>query len=444
MLRFAGMSRSVTLLSSCVLLLAGMARAADPEADAETRTDPYELLDHMGQALMLIEREYYEPADQETLLKGAVRGMVAELDPHSDYFSREDRAVFEGSTSGRFGGIGVEVEFKSGEVIVIAPVEGSPADRAKIRPGDRIIALDKKPITALSPHELVKRMRGKIGSTLHLTVKSKKGGALREVDLVREEISVESVRGQLMDGGIAYLRIKAFQDGTHKEFLRELGRLRAKTPDLSGVILDLRNNPGGLVREAAALADEFLTRGNIYSTRHRGRTLSVMNASRGGALTRGPVVVLINEFSASAAELVAGALRDSGRARLVGAQTFGKGSVQTLLPLGYGGALKLTTALYFTPGGQTTQAKGVSPHIPVDPGYDEETSSLIVRESDLSGHLKAQGQTEPALGPARGIPPTNDALHLGVARTTPQNPLGGPDLALAVAYETVLSLEKSE
>lgn len=410
------------------------------------QTDPYELLDQLGQALSVVEREYHEPPDQSKLLSGALTGMVSELDPHSAFFDRRHLELFEGSTTGRFGGIGVEVEFADGEIIVIAPVEGSPADRAGIQPGDRIVALDGVPLGETKPNDIVLRMRGEIGSELRLSVRGEKSRTIREVVLIREQIAVASVRATLMKGGVAYLRIKAFQDGTHTELLKELGRLRRDAGQLNGVILDLRNNPGGLVREAAAVGDEFLTGGVIFSTRHRGKTLRVERARRGGAFARGALVVLVNEYSASAAELVAGALRDHGRARLVGAHTFGKGSVQTVLPLGHGGALKLTTALYYTPSGETVQAKGIAPHVAIDPGYVAGTLKAL-RESDLDGHLDGSDPASAPPGSARqaleGAPPTTRELHLGVARKVPSDPTSSADLALRTAYRMVLGFPPS-
>jgi carboxyl-terminal processing protease len=256
------------------------------------------------------------------------------------------------------------------------------------------------------------------------------------VIITREEISVASVRAEYLNDQIAYFRIKAFQEGTHRELLEAFGALRTSGGEPMGVILDLRNNPGGLVREATAVADEFLSSGTIYSTRHREKILKVEKARRGGAWVKGAVVVLINEFSASAAELVAGALKDSGRAHLVGARTFGKGSVQTLLNLGHGGALKLTTALYYTPSGRTTQATGVTPHLAVDPGYVSGPMFRVLKESDLDGHVLDNGEDKKD-GSPRGAPPTNKELHLGVARTIPKDPTLGPDIALKVAYDLV-------
>ena len=428
---FSSVTGSRAHLGALGILLGTSFAAA--EGHPHEPQDPYRLLDQLGQTLEAVEENYFEPVDRADLLEGALRGLVLGLDPHSSYLSPEDLAIFEGDTTGTFGGIGVEVDFRDGQVIVISPVDGSPADRAGVRPGDVIVSLDGRPLDSDKPDEVVRLMRGAIGTELRLVILVRATATLKELTLVRERISVKSVTVRLLDGDIAYVRIKSFQDGTHRELLAGLGELRQTGLELQGLVLDLRNNPGGLVREATAVADEFLSSGVVYSTRHRETVIRTVRAHSGGAYAGGPLVVLINEFSASAAELLAGALKDHSRAVLVGARSFGKGSVQTLLPLAYGGALKLTTALYYTPRGSTLQARGVAPHVTVNPGYPEHSTQLVVRESDLSGHI---GDASGA-GAKNTAPPTNDELHLGVARTVPKNPENGPDLALGVAYRIV-------
>lgn len=420
------------------LVLCGAAREVNAEQRPHSRseTDPYALLDQIGQALALIEKEYVTPANQSELLDGALRGMVSELDPHSSYFNHADYELFEGSTQGKFGGIGVEVEFENDAIVVIAPIEGSPAARAGIAPGDEVVAIDQEPLMGMKPADVVARMRGEVGSKLTLTLRRAETGQLQDIELEREQIAVSSVRAARMAGDVAYFRIRAFQQGTHREFLDGLAELRGDGP-VTGVLLDLRNNPGGLVQEAAALADEFLSGGVIFTARHRETILKTTTARRGGAWTSGPVVVLINEFSASASEIVAGALKDRGRARVVGARSFGKGSVQTVLPLSHGGALKITTALYFTPSGSSTQARGVLPHLAVDPGYVEGPAVRVLREEDLRGHVTVDGEWKRE-SRSRGAPPTTEELHLGVARNPPENPRDGPDRALDVAHRLVL------
>jgi carboxyl-terminal processing protease len=430
-----------------------LAHGAPASAESE-RPDPYRLLDQVGRVLEIVENDYYEPVDRSLLLEGAIKGMVSSLDPHSAYLSAQDFQIFQGDTEGRFGGIGVEVDFDDGRITVISPVEGSPADRAGIRPGDAIVAIDGQPVRGKRPDALVKQMRGLAGTHVAVTVRREGEKGLLEFDLVREVISVASVASKLLDERVAYLRIKGFQLGTHTELLQAIGKLRdeAKGP-IAGVVLDLRNNPGGLVSEAVAVADEFLSGGVIFSTRHRGRVLHEARALRSGALTRGPMVVLLNEFSASAAELLAGALKDNHRAHVVGTKSFGKGSVQTIVDLPEGAGLKLTTALYYTPRGRAIQAQGVEPDVLVEPGYVAGKGYQVVREQDLEGHIPAQdegkktGAAKPATPPqaasaSTGAGATESALadpdlHLGVARNVPRNPTGGKDFALSIAYQIV-------
>ena len=420
-------------------------------ARARTETEsPYHLLDQLARVLVLIENEYVEPVDRERLLEGTIKGMVAELDPHSAYLPAEDYTIFQGDTEGRFGGIGVEVDFRDDYVTVIAPIEGSPADRAGVRPGDRIMAIDNVSTRGKSSDALVRQMRGASGTKVLLTIKRPGSEKFHYFTLTREVISVASIASKLLDGGVGYLRVKTFQTGTHAEFVDAVGKLRAKAGgDLQGVILDLRNNPGGLVNEASAIADECLASGVIYTTRHRGKIVDEVRSQRAGSLQRGPMVVLVNEYSASAAELVAGALQDNRRAPLVGAQTFGKGSVQTIIDLPDGAGLRLTTMRYYTPSGRAIQAQGVKPDVQVAAAYVADTSFGVVRERDLENHLPAEGPPGSVPAPDAGaapVPPpeadaaaaaSDDATHLGVAREIPNDPTAGRDLALSIGYQVV-------
>ncbi len=432
-------------------------RAAHPAGDdgegqwagPEQRPDPYRLLDQMGRVLVTVENQYFEPVDRSALLEGALEGMVGSLDPHSAYLAAQDFNVFQGDTEGRFGGIGVEVDFDDSHVTVIAPVEGSPADRAGIRPGDRIVAIDDKPIRGRRPDALVKHMRGEPGTKVKVSVRREDAEGLLHFELVREVISVASVATTLMDGDVAYIRIKSFQQGTHTELLKAIGELRKEASGrIAGVVLDLRNNPGGLVSEAIAVADEFLSGGVIFSTRHRGRVIREARARSAGALTRGPMVVLLNEFSASAAELLSGALKDNHRAHIVGTQSFGKGSVQTILDLPEGAGLKLTTALYYTPRGRAIQAQGITPDVMVEPGYVAEPKYRVMRERDLEGHIPRQtpegrlvpDATAPREEGTREVPPLEETpsdVHLGVIRNVPKDPTGSADFALSIGYQIV-------
>ncbi len=403
---------------------------------------PYDLVRQLGRVLVLIENQYVDPVDRSRLLEGAIKGMVSELDPHSSYMPPEDYRMFEADTKGEFGGVGVEVDFRNGGVVVIAPIEGSPAERAGIRSGDRIVAIDGTPVSGQSTQDLVRVMRGKPGTRVVVSVVRGPTDEVMHISLTREVIHVASIAGKLLAGDVAYVRIKQFQSGTHDEFLDAVGKLRQEAHGtFRGVLLDLRNDPGGLVDEASAVADEFLTSGVIYSTRHRGDIVDEVHAHGGGALHREPAVVLVNEYTASAAELLAGAMQDPKRATIVGARTFGKGSVQSVIDLPDGAGMRLTTMRYYTPAGHSIQAQGIVPDVVVaagDPG-----PFGVRRESDLENHLAPEGPEAPpaaAVAPVEspdggGISPID---VLGTTSAIPVDPTKGKDVALATAYRLVL------
>lgn len=434
-----------TLVLAGVAFSGGALTSATHSAWAGPVTEsdsPYAFLGQLARVLVLIENEYVEPVDRSRLLEGSIKGMVAELDPHSSYLPAQDYGMFQSDTEGRFGGVGVEVDLRDDQVIVIAPIGGSPAERAGILPGDQIVAIDGQNVHGKATEDLVKSMRGEPGSKIVLAIKRKGQPKAMSFTIVREVIQVTSVASELLDGRIAYLRIKAFQSGTHAELLKHIGGLRKLSGgQLDGVILDLRNNPGGLVDECSAVADEFLTSGVIYSTRHREKVVDEIRAKPGGALKNGPLVVLVNEYSASAAELVAGALQDQKRGKVVGAPTFGKGSVQSIVDLPGGAGLRLTTMRYYTPSGFAIQARGIKPDVAVEAAYARDTSFGVVRESDLENHLPAEGP--PGSAPTSKKPSgessaaEGDETHLGVARKIPKNPTGGADFALSVGYQIV-------
>jgi carboxyl-terminal processing protease len=431
------------------LTLAAFAGGAVTANFARARTErenPYAMMDQLARVLVWIENDYVDPVDRTKLVEGAIKGMVAELDPHSSYMAPEDYGVFQGDTEGHFGGIGVEVDFSTDSIVVIAPIEGSPAAVAGIRSGDRIVAIDGQAVRDRSPAELVRTMRGDPGSRVLVTIRREGVDHLLYFTLIRRVVTVTSIASKLLAGNVAYVRVKTFQSGTHAELLAHVAKLREEAHgDFTGVVLDLRNNPGGLVNEASAVADELLDGGVIYTTRRRGQVVDEVRAGSGGALRRGPAAVLVNEYSASAAELVAGALHDNRRATLVGAPTFGKGSVQTIVDLPGGAGLRLTTLRYYTPSGQTIQARGVTPDVLVGgvPG-----DYGIVRERNLENHLPAvEGAltetpppviTPPSPEDARKGPKTTEDVDHGVLRDVPADPRGGPDKALATAYGLVL------
>ncbi len=414
--------------------------------------DPYALLSQLARVLVLIENDYVDPVDRERLLTGAIKGMVAELDPHSSYLPARDFKVLQDDTRGQFAGIGVEVDFRNDRVTVISPIDGSPAQRAGIRPGDVIVSIDGQAVDGKNASDLVKLMRGAPGTSVRVAVRRTGNDGLLTFTVLRRVIEVSSVLGADLEGDIAYLRIKQFQSKTHGEFLEAVGNLRGRMSRIGGVILDMRNNPGGLVIAASAIADEFLKGGTLYSTRHRGKVLDEVSASSSGALQEGPVVVLVNEFTASAAELLAGALQDHDRATIVGGRTFGKGSVQSIIDLPGGGGLRLTTMRYYTPAGRAIQVAGITPDVWVDTELSA-GNITVLREHDLENHLRQEGAPQSAVadvsvdpktgagaepseasGDAIGLAPT----HLGVARSVPANPTDGADQALSVAYQMLL------
>jgi carboxyl-terminal processing protease len=437
-------SRAVRRISLALLMLSVGALIPELARAKSERQSPYQIVEQLGRVLVWIESEYVDPVDRQRLIEGSIKGMVAELDPHSSYLPREDYAIFQGDTEGRFGGIGVEVDFGDEYVVVIAPIEGSPAEQAGIRSGDRILAIDNASVRGKSSIDLVRQMRGEPGTKVLLTVRRTGSEKLLYFTLTRRVISVASISSKLLAHGVGYLRVKTFQSGTHDEFLDHLGKLRAANKGaLAGVILDMRNNPGGLVNEASAIADEFLASGVIYTTRRRGKIVDEVEADSAGALKSGPLAVLVNEFSASAAELVAGALQDSHRGPIVGAKTFGKGSVQTIIDLPDGAGLRLTTLRYYTPSGRAIQAQGVHPDVPVA-GATAAESFGVIREENLEHYLPpVEGSVERVVPPNTDVPPDagsaepNPEVDLGVARNVPQDPRTGPDNALRVAYEIV-------
>jgi carboxyl-terminal processing protease len=449
--RFAGSVRRAALrlaIFGIFTAAAFIGGALSARALARAGDDsPYSLMGQLARVLVLIENEYVDPVERDRLLEGAIKGMVAELDPHSSYLPASDFEVLQDDTRGEFAGIGVEVDFRNDRVTIISPIEGSPAARAGVKSGDVIVSIDRLSVEGKDASDLVKLMRGKRGTKVQILVRRKGEDQLLKFTLTRELIEVASVLGSELDGGIAYLRIKRFQSTTHSELLETIARLReAMAGKVRGVVLDLRSNPGGLVDEATAAADEFLPAGSIYSTRHRGKVIAEVFAGQHGALTSQPMVVLVNEFSASASELLAGALQDHQRALVVGARTFGKGSVQSIVDLPGGAGLRLTTMRYYTPAGRAIQARGITPDVPVQTISDPERAG-IVREEQLENHLA--GESKPSDAPASAATADEDApakpvkadafdVQMGVAQVIPRNPIGGPDRALAIGYRLVL------
>jgi carboxyl-terminal processing protease len=400
---------------------------------------PYNPFDQVAATLHLIENDHVDPVERTKIIDGAIKGMVAELDAHSAYMDAKEFALFNSDTSGKFAGIGIEVDFRDERVTVLLPMEGSPADRAGIKPGDEIIAIDGKPVQGERVDKIIAMMRGPINSHVHLTLRRERQTQPIQVDLVRQEIHVAAIVGKRLDNDIAYLRIRQFQENTHGEMLETIKKIRSESSKpLRGVLLDLRNNPGGLIDEAEAVADEMLDSGSIYSTRHRGRIMDEKKASSGGSLASLPIVTLMSEYSASSSELVAGALQDNKRSLIVGAQSFGKGSVQSIYELNNGAGMRLTTMRYYTPAGRSIQAQGITPDVRVEPAKPLQPGELI-RESDLSGHLSAESATSGTAAAAIRSTvvkaPENDS---GPSREVPQDPTKSTDFTLATGYKQLL------
>ncbi|MEJ2465150.1 MAG: S41 family peptidase [Candidatus Thiodiazotropha sp.] len=353
---------------------------------------PLEQLRTFADIFGRIKANYVEPVDDKVLLENAIRGMVSGLDPHSNYLDADDYKDLQVGTKGEFGGLGIEVGMEDGFVKVIAPIDDTPAQRAGVRSGDLIVRLDDTPVKGLSLNDAVKLMRGKPGSGIELTIIRKGEEKPLKITVVRDTIKVTSVKGRLLDQHYGYLRISQFQSHTTSDLLKTLNRLEKEAGgSLHGLILDLRNNPGGVLNAAVSVSDAFLTSGLIVYTQGRETDSQLrFEAAPDDVLNGAPLVVLVNEGSASASEIVAGALQDQKRAVIMGTQTFGKGSVQTIIPISDSAAVKLTTARYYTPSGRSIQAEGIKPDIELEEvkvSRVESNGVKPIKEANLSGHL---------------------------------------------------------
>tara|TARA_B100001123_G_C15298126_1_gene1019995 strand:+ start:112 stop:1407 length:1296 start_codon:yes stop_codon:yes gene_type:complete len=340
-----------------------------------------------------IKDDYVEDVDDKKLLENAIRGMLQGLDPHSTYLDEDAYKELQEGTSGEFGGLGIEVGYEDGFVKVISPIDGTPAQRAGIKAGDLIIRLDNKSVKGISLMEAVKMMRGKPGSKITLTIVREGENKPFEISIVRDIITVENIKTETIEPGFTYIRISNFQTHTVDDLKKGLMKLKNENNNnIKGLILDLRNNPGGLLNAAVGVSDLFLNNGLIVYTEGRIKDSKLkFNAKPSEMLKDTPIIILVNGGSASASEIVAGALQDHKRAVIMGEKTFGKGSVQTILPMNDRTALKLTTARYYTPSGRSIQASGIEPdmivkNIEFDLKKDIQNNGLI-KESDLSGHL---------------------------------------------------------
>jgi carboxyl-terminal processing protease len=372
-----------------VLFLGFQVATSDAQDDA---ADTYRQLNLFGDVFERVRADYVEEVTDEDLIKSAIDGMLQSLDPHSSYMDARNFKEMQVQTKGEFGGLGIEVTLESGFVKVVSPLDGTPADRAGIKPGDFITHLDGESVLGLTLNEAVEKMRGPVGADLTIKIR-REGEEPFDVTLTRAIITIESVRSRV-EGNIGYVRITSFNEHAEAGVEKALKKLEEELGDrIEGIVLDLRNNPGGLLDQAIAVSDAFIGKGEIVSTRGRGtEDIQRYNAHEGDLADGLPIVVLINGGSASASEIVAGALQDHGRAMVLGTRSFGKGSVQTIVPLGAHGAMRLTTARYFTPSGRTIQATGIEPDIIVEQARIERTGPASSRrEEDLRGRLENTG-----------------------------------------------------
>ena len=366
---------------------------------------PLEELQQLAAVFGMVKSDYVEPVDEKKLITDAISGMVASLDPHSQYFDKKSFKEFREGTSGRFVGVGIEITQEDGLVKVVSPIEGSPAFRAGLKTNDLITKIDDTAVKGLPLNEAVKRMRGEPNTKVTLTIFRKEENRSFPVTITREEIRTLSVRGKVMEPGYAWIRLSQFQERSVDDFARKVEEIYKQEPNLKGLVLDLRNDPGGLLDAAVAVSAAFLpenvtvvsTNGQLAESKFTYKASPEYYQRRGGsdplkrlpaALKTVPLVVLVNEGSASASEIVAGALQDHKRGTIMGNQTFGKGSVQTVRPLGPDTGLKITTARYYTPSGKSIQAKGIVPDVMVDETEEGNLFSVLrTREADLEKHL---------------------------------------------------------
>jgi carboxyl-terminal processing protease len=359
------MNRSAVILAAAIAVVFSLRQ--DVGAATTHSQETYKALDIFGEVFERVRSQYVTSVEDEKLIEGAINGMLTSLDPHSNYLSEKDFNDMKVQTRGEFGGLGIEVSMENGLVKVVSPIDDTPAARAGLKPGDLITRLDGQPVFGMTLPQAVEKMRGPINSDIKLTIR-RAGKNPFDVTLTRATIKIQSVRSDLVGGDIGYIRITNFSEQTDVGLGEAVKRLKRQADNkLKGLVLDLRNNPGGLLDQAVAVANAFMKQGEIVSTRGRhADDAQRFDARPGGEIAAGlPVVVLINGGSASASEIVAGALQDHHRAVLLGTRTFGKGSVQTIIPLPGHGAMRLTTARYYTPSGRSIQAEGIEPDITV-------------------------------------------------------------------------------
>ena len=447
------------ILPLLLLIGLGLVATQSPAAREKGESSLFDELKLFTDVLAIVQRDYVQEVDPKKLVEGAIKGLLSSLDPHSGYLDPEFYKVLQVQTTGEFGGLGIEITIRDGVLVVVSPMAGSPADKAGVKAGDLIIKIDGKFTRDLSLVDAVRKLRGPKGSQVVIAVQRQGAKGLLEFTLTRDNISVESVEARALGEGTAYLRVSQFMEKTTDTAKKDLHDLARQAPgsELKGLILDLRNNPGGLLNQAVSFSDLFLREGVIVYT--DGRVESQKQkfyAHDKGTEPDYPVVVLVNGGSASASEIVAAALKDHGRAVVVGTQTFGKGSVQTVLPLKNGGALTLTTALYYTKSGESIQLTGVKPDIVVDAPQPDQAESQAkpldaprIREEDFPGAITnpngngKEGSKAPDSHAPLAIPKDKEAtaidpMKLSVDEWTARDPQFGK------ALEVVKGLERMQ
>jgi carboxyl-terminal processing protease len=397
------------LITLCVACAVSAAPIPAPAAASRPGQPlPWEQVRQLADVMQLIKEQYVVPVDDATLLHGAIKGMLGNLDPHSDFLEKSEYSDMEDLTSGQYNGIGIDVGVdQDGNIIVVAPIDGSPAAKAGVQAGDSILSVDGTSTDGLSLDQASELLRGKLGSKVTLELQGQDQDKPYSVRLTRQEIKVASARGELLQKGYGYLRISDFGDDTAPAVASSMKELVKKNGGpLQGLVMDLRDNPGGLLDAAVAVSDDFLDSGVIVTAKGRAADATLTrNASPGDMLAGAPLVVLVDGGTASAAEIVAGALKDNHRALIVGTQSFGKGSVQTVIPLPEGDAIKLTTAFYYTPSGHSIQAQGITPDVDVEAlqvADQQDEGGAAEKEANLHSHL-----SNPSAAPA---PATGDAF----------------------------------
>jgi len=382
------------------VLVAFISISSQRRCSAEAKGSDYESIELFTDVMAIIKKSYVEEVDTKKLVYGAINGMLTSLDPHSSFMTPDSYKEMKIDTRGAFGGLGIEISIKDGMLTVISPIEDTPAFKAGIKSGDQILKIDEKFTKDLNINDAVKRMRGQKGTKVTLTIMREGFDRPKEFTLMRDVIQVKSVRSHLMDDGYGYVRIAQFQEKTDEDLAKALKSMKEQNKgDLKGLILDMRNDPGGLLDQAVRVADHFVPDGQliVYTEGREKDSKMQFTARKGGKESGYPIVVVINGGSASASEIVAGALQDHKRAIIMGTQSFGKGSVQTIIPLSDDSGLRLTTARYYTPKGRSIQAKGITPDIIVEqlelPKDTAKKDSMHLREKDLENHFVGEDKS---------------------------------------------------